>query len=135
VTSEYRAQADALDARITAAIAEYTLDDRAFDVLACDVFAHQFRWNAPYAAYARSLGVSEGTLPRTAGAIPAVPGAAFKDAALCTVAPAEAAMWFETSGTTQARSGRHYLESPLLYEDALLAGFDRALLADGARLR
>jgi hypothetical protein len=135
VTKEYRAQADALDARVRAAIAAYSLDDRAFDALACDVFAHQFRWNAPYAAYARSLGLSESSLPRTAVAIPAVPGAAFKDAALCTVAPDEAVIWFETSGTTQARSGRHYLESPLLYEDALLAGFDRALLADGAQLR
>jgi hypothetical protein len=141
VTSEYRAQADALDTRILAAIAAYldgrhrALDDAAFDALACDVFAHQFRWNAPYAAYARSLGVSASALPRTAAEIPAVPGAAFKDAALCTVAPAAAAIWFETSGTTQARSGRHYLESPRLYEAALLAGFDRAMLADGARLR
>jgi hypothetical protein len=135
VSSEYRAQADALDARIRAAIAAFALDDRAFDALACDVFAHQFRWNAPYAAYARSLGVTENALPRTAAAIPAVPGAAFKDAVLCTVPPDEAEVWFETSGTTQARSGRHYLESPLLYEDALLAGFDCAMLADGAQLR
>jgi hypothetical protein len=135
VTSEYRAQADALDARIRTAIAAYSLDDVAFDALACDVFAHQFRWNAPYAAYARSLGLTADTLPRSAAEIPAVPGAAFKDAALCTVDPATAALYFETSGTTQARSGRHYLESPVLYEAALLAGFDRALLADGARLR
>jgi hypothetical protein len=99
------------------------------------VFAHQFRWNGPYAAYARSLGISENALPRTAAAIPAVPGAAFKDAVLCTVAPERAALWFETSGTTQARSGRHYLESPALYEAALLAGFDRAMLTDGAGLR
>jgi hypothetical protein len=132
---EYRAQADALDARIMAAIAAYALDDAAFDALACDVFAHQFRWNAPYAAYARSLGISETNLPRTAAAIPAVPAAAFKDAVLCTAAPEHAALWFETSGTTEARSGRHYLESPALYEAALLAGFDRALRADGAQLR
>ena len=135
MSDDYRAQADALDARIRAAIADYALDDRAFDALACDVFAHQFRWNAPYAAYARSLGVTENALPRTAGAIPAVPGAAFKDAALCTVTPERAALWFETSGTTQARSGRHYLETPALYEAALLAGFDRAMLADGVPLR
>jgi hypothetical protein len=133
--SDYRAQADALDARIRTAIAEYALDDAAFDALACDIFAHQFRWNAPYAAYARSLGVSENLMPCTARAIPAVPGAAFKDAALSTVAPERAALWFETSGTTQARSGRHYLETPALYEAALLAGFDRALLAEGVPLR
>jgi hypothetical protein len=135
VNEDYRAQADALDARIRAAIADFALDDRAFDALACDVFAHQFHWNEPYAAYARSLGISEHALPRSAAAIPAVPAAAFKDAALCTVAPERAALWFETSGTTQARSGRHYLESAALYEAALLAGFDRALLADRAPLR
>ena len=135
MSDDYRAQADALDARILAAIADYALDDTAFDALACDVFAHQFRWNAPYGAYARSLGITDDTLPRTARAIPAVPGAAFKDAALSTVAPERAALWFETSGTTQTRSGRHYLETATLYEAALLAGFDRAMLADGVALR
>jgi Acyl-protein synthetase, LuxE len=135
VNHEYRAQADALDARIRAAIADYALDARTFDALACDVFAHQFRWNAPYAAYARSLGVREDALPQSAVAIPAVPAGAFKDAALSTVPPERAALWFETSGTTQARSGKHYLETPALYEAALLAGFDRAMLADGAVLR
>jgi hypothetical protein len=135
VSDDYRAQADALDARIRTAIAAYALDDAAFDALACAVFAHQFRWNAPYAAYARSLGISEQALPRTAAAIPAIPAAAFKDAAFSTSAPERAALWFETSGTTQARSGRHYLETPALYEAALLAGFDRAMLADGAQLR
>ena len=108
---EYRAQADALDERILAAISGYALDDAAFDALACDIFAHQFRWNAPYAAYARSLGVTEANLPRTAVAIPAVPAASFKDAELCTVPTGDAAVWFETSGTTQARSGCHYLRS------------------------
>ncbi|GAC1414880.1 MAG: hypothetical protein NVSMB5_03380 [Candidatus Velthaea sp.] len=44
-------------------------------------------------------------------------------------------MWFETSGTTVGVGGRQYLESADLYEAALLAGFERALLADGARLR
>lgn len=135
MSDDYRAQADALDTLIRTAIAAYALDDAAFDELACAVFAHQLRWNAPYAAYARSLGITEHALPRTIAALPAVPGAAFKDAAFCTVAPERAGLWFETSGTTQARSGRHFLETPALYEAALLAGFDRAMLADGARLR
>jgi hypothetical protein len=135
MSDAYRAEADALDARIIAAIAAYALDDAAFDALACEVFAHQFRWNAAYAAYARSLGVNENAMPRTAAAIPAVPAAAFKDATLSTVTPERAALWFETSGTTQARSGRHYLETPALYEAALLAGFDRAFRGDGVPLR
>ncbi len=129
----YRAEADALDARILAAIAAYALDDTAFDALACDIFAHQFRWNAPYAAYARSLGVGADALPRRAIDIPAVPAAAFKDAALCTVPPERAALWFETSGTTaNGRSGRHYLETPALYEAALSAGFARLMLGERA---
>jgi hypothetical protein len=131
-----RAEAAALDARILAAIAAYSLDAPAFDRLACDVFAHQLRWNAPYAAFARSRGVTLDRLPATAAEIPAVPAAAFKEAVLSTVDPAAAAaIWFQTSGTTAANAGRHYLATTALYEAALLAGFDRALLPDGARLR
>jgi hypothetical protein len=133
--SERAAEAAELDARIRAAIAAYALDAAAFDRLACDIFAHQFRHNAPYAAYARAGGVTPDRMPQTAAAIPAVPAAAFKEAVLSTVVPDEAALWFETSGTTAGSGGRHYLETPALYEAALLAGFDRALLADGARLR
>ncbi len=81
--------------------------------------------------------MSEDALPHRAVEIPAVPAAAFKDADLCTVPSERAALWFETSGTTQARSGKHYLESPRLYEAALLAGFERAMLGDapGAAMR
>jgi len=128
-------EAAALDARIRAAIAAYALDDRAFEALACDLFAHQFRWNAPYAAYAGARGITAASLPRRVTDIPAVPAAAFKEAVLSTVAPEAAALWFETSGTTRGVGGRHYLETSALYEAALLAGFDRAMLPDGARLR
>jgi hypothetical protein len=132
---DYATEAGALDARILAAIAAYTLDAAAFDRLACDIFAHQLRWNAPYAAYARARGVTPERLPQRAVEIPAVPAAAFKEAALTTVGAERATTWFETSGTTLGIGGRHYLETTALYEAALLAGFDRALLDDGARLR
>lgn len=128
-------EAAALDARILAAIGKYSLDVADFDALACDIFAHQFRWNDPYAAYARSRGITLDRLPRTAADIPAVPAAAFKEAILSTVPASEAARWFETSGTTVGVGGRHYLETLALYDAALLAGFDHAMLADGARLR
>jgi Acyl-protein synthetase, LuxE len=131
----YRSEAEALDARIRSVIAAYTLDDAAFDALACDIFAHQFRWNEPYAQYARSLGIAADALPKRAADIPAVPAGAFKAAVLSTVTPERATVWFQTSGTTAASSGRHYLESPDLYEAALLAAFDREMLADSARLR
>lgn len=130
-----RAEAAQLDARILAAIAAYALDGDAFDRLACDIFAYQLRWNAPYADFARSRGATPGHLPRTAAEIPAVPAAAFKEAVLSTVDPAAAAIWFQTSGTTAANAGRHYLATTALYEAALLAGFDRAMLPDATRLR
>jgi hypothetical protein len=129
------AAAAALDSRIRAAIAAYALDPRAFDRLACDIFAHQFERNAPYAAYARSRGVTAKCLPQAAHEIPAFPAGAFKEAVLSTVGADRAALYFETSGTTAGVGGRHYLESPDLYEAALLSGFDRALLADRACLR
>lgn len=131
----YRAEADALDARILAVIASGSLDDAGFDDLACAIFAHQIRYNAPYAAYARSLGIDDAHLPHRASAIPPVPAAAFKSATLSTVVPAHAALWFETSGTTLGTGGKHYLETTALYDASLLAGFDAALLADGVRLR
>ena len=130
-----RSAAAPLDARILAAIRSYALDESEFDRLACDIFAYQFRTNAPYAAYARSCGITPDRLPHRAAAIPAVPVAAFKEAVLSTVGAGGAGLWFETSGTTAGIGGRHYLETAELYEAALLAGFDRALLADGARLR
>jgi hypothetical protein len=135
MTADYRHEADALDARLQAVIAApQTLDDDAFLSLACAIFAHQTRWNAPYAAYARRLGFGPERLPETVADIPAVPSAAFKEAMLSTVGD-RAAIRFETSGTTQGRGGVHALETADIYDAALLAGFDAALLDDGARLR
>jgi hypothetical protein len=54
---------------------------------------------------------------------------------LTTFDPAEAALVFETSGTTLGTPGRHSMQTPALYDAALLAGFDRFVLRDGARLR
>ncbi|HUY11961.1 MAG TPA: hypothetical protein VMV73_06855, partial [Candidatus Dormibacteraeota bacterium] len=41
----------------------------------------------------------------------------------------------ESSGTTSGSAGRQYVENPALYDAALLAGFDRFMLPDGAALR
>ena len=135
MNDDYRREADALDARIQTIIAgRAMLDDVAFTALALAIFAHQIRWNAPYAAYARRLGFDRERMPETIAEIPAVPSAAFKEATLSTVGD-RAAVRFETSGTTQGRGGSHYLETAELYDAALLAGCDAALLDDGARLR
>ncbi|HEY0393435.1 MAG TPA: hypothetical protein VGD01_02985 [Candidatus Elarobacter sp.] len=125
----------ALDARIIGAIRAYALDDAAFLALARDLFAHQIARNAPYAAFARAHGLGAARLPQRIEDIPAVPAAAFKEARLAAFPPAATVAWFQTSGTTRGRGGRHELDTTALYEAALLASFDRMLLSDGARLR
>jgi hypothetical protein len=111
-------------------MSEIALTDHEFNHLARDIFAHQLRYNAPYAAFARSVGFDEQHLPETWREIPAVPTTAFKDATLATFDVADARIVFETSGTTAAESGRHYFEetSLALYDASLLAGFDHFML-------
>ncbi len=134
----YDIEARALDAEILGVIERWhydgePLEDRAFNDLALRLFAHQVRYNEPYARYCAALGVS--STPKSWEQIPAVPAAAFKEAALTTFDPARAALSFETSGTTRGTPGRHFMETAVLYDAALLAGFDRFVLADAARLR
>lgn len=137
--ASYEAESRALDAEILGVIQAWhesgeALSDEAFNELALRLFAYQFRYNEPYACYCATLGVAPASL-RSWEAIPGVPAAAFREAALATFDPAVAALVFETSGTTAGSPGRHYMETRTLYDAALLAGFDRFVLADGARLR
>lgn len=137
----YAAEAQRLDDTVLAAIAAWRdrgigLDDAAFDALALDIFAHQLRYNTPYARYCAAFGVSERSLPDTWSAIPAVPAAAYKEADLCTFDPQRAELVFETSGTTRGVGGKHFMETRALYDAALLAGFERSMLASASgRLR
>jgi hypothetical protein len=136
----YEADSQALDAEILAVIEAWhrtgeRLEEPAFDALALRLFAYQLRYNEPYARYCARLGVTLSSLPPTWAGIPAVPAPAFKSAALATFAPDAAALIFETSGTTGGTGGKHYLETPALYDAALLAGFDRFMLADAPKLR
>jgi hypothetical protein len=134
---EYQTESRALDAEILGIVSAWhgrgePMSDGAFNDLALRLFAYQLRYNQPYARYCAALGA---TSPSTWEAIPAVPAPAFKEAALTTFDPAAAALVFETSGTTRGTCGRHYMENAALYDAALLAGFDRFVLTDGARLR
>jgi hypothetical protein len=128
-------EAGRLDAAILRVIAAYDLDEGGFNALACELAAHQLRRNAPYRAFAARLGVTPEAPPRSWRDVPAVPAAAFRDAALATFDVRGAQCEFHTSGTTRARSGRHFIERADLYEASLLATFDRLMLPDGARLR
>jgi Acyl-protein synthetase, LuxE len=111
------------------------LADREFDDLALRIFAYQIRYNEPYARYCASLGVSASAPPASWQSIPAVASDTFKEVTLTTFDPARAALAFQTSGTTSGTGGRHYMETRTLYDAVLLAGFDRFMLPDGARLR
>jgi hypothetical protein len=135
--STYQAQSLALEAEILGVIERWhrdgsAIDEWSFNDLALRLFAYQVRYDAAYGRYCAALGV---TAPQTWEQIPAVPAQAFKEAALTTFDPARAALVFETSGTSTSAPGRHYMETPALYDAALLAGFDRFVLSDGARLR
>jgi hypothetical protein len=134
----YKSESEALDAEILDVIERWhhtgePLPNEAFDRLARRIFEHQFRYNEPYAGYCARLGVTAS--PSSWEQIPAVPAPAFRDAALTTFDSAGALLVFHTSGTASGSWGRHYMETPSLYDAALLAGFDRFVLRDGARLR
>ncbi|GAC1560303.1 MAG: coenzyme F390 synthetase [Vulcanimicrobiaceae bacterium] len=129
-----------LDERFLAMVRAYAAtgvgpDEAQFDALARETFAYQYATNAPYRAYAQSRGVGDPHAPRTWREVPAVPASAFKDATLATFDIARRELEFHTSGTTADRSGKHYVERAALYDASLLAGFDRFMLADRAKLR
>lgn len=133
---DYSAESRRLDAQILGVIEHWRrtgepCSDEAFNALALRLFDYQLRYNASYARYCERLGA---TALRSWDEIPGVPAAAFKEAALTTFEPARAALTFETSGTTAGIPGRHYMETPALYDAALLAAFDRLVL-HGERLR
>lgn len=134
----YSTESQALDGEILGVIERWHrsgewLSDGAFNDLALRLFDYQLRYNEPYARYCARLGVT--TAPGSWERIPAVPAPAFRDAALATASPQHAALAFHTSGTTTGVPGRHYMETPALYDAALLAAFERFVLPDGARLR
>jgi hypothetical protein len=114
---------------------ESACDAAGFEQFALRVCAYQLATNPPYARFAAAHGFTPARLPRTLLEIPAVPAAAFKDATLATFDVGRAALEFHTSGTSGAAPGRHFFERAALYDAALLAAFDRFMLADGVRLR
>jgi hypothetical protein len=137
---DYHIESQALDREILGVIdawhqhgAELTHGE--FNDLALRLFDYQLRNNAPYGRYCERLGVTRDAFPASWEAIPAVPAPAFKEATLATFDARDAALTFETSGTSDGKPGRHYSETAALYDAALLAGFDRFMLADAVTLR
>lgn len=103
-----------------------------FDDVARRLFAFQFESNPIYRRYCERRGAR----PDAIGSwreIPAVPTDAFKAAPLFCGDPADAAGFFETSGTTQgsAARGRHFFRETGVYDAALLRSFQPHLLPEG----
>lgn len=125
-----------LEPRVLQAITgDAPLDDAAFDQLAREVFAFQYRANEPYRRFCDLRGRTPAAVTSWQE-IPAVPAAAFKEVPLTVFPPEQAARAFTTSGTTQGgeRQGTHYLLADTLYNASLLRSFARMVLPDGARL-
>lgn len=136
----YATESFALDADILAVVDGWhrhgrDVSDGDFNDFALRLLDYQLQYNAPYDRYCAGFGFSRNKLPASWNEIPAVPAAAFKEATLATFDPAHAALAFETSGTTSGTGGRHFMETRSLYDAVLLAGFERYVLDDGARLR
>lgn len=109
-------------------------DERRFAELALRIYRYQFAANAPYRRYCDRRGQTPETVDHWRD-IPAVATDAFKETALTCFPPEQAAVVFETSGTTrQIVRGKHYLRGLELYEAALAPTFATYVLPDGAHL-
>src|SRR5207248_1948604 len=111
---------DRLHTKILAALAAEPVSDHAFNALALEIYDLQRTHNAIYSAY---LDAISAPAPHTWREIPALPAAAFKRAPVTAFPNEQATVWFETSGTTQAETGRHYFRSLELYEAAIIPNF------------
>lgn len=107
----------------------WTQDEERFDILARQLFAHQFARCAPYARFAQGRGLTPESI-ESWHEIPAVPAAAFKEMALRSFPESETKKTFRTSGTSGQKRGELHLDTLSLYEASLLASLRTLLLAD-----
>ncbi len=106
--------------------------DRVFNKIALEIFEYQFINNIPYQQYCKSIG----QFPQKVfhwKEIPAIPVSAFKEASLTCFPIKKSKKVFYTSGTTQQKKGRHYLENLNLYEASLLTNFKHTFSIENSR--
>ena len=119
-----------LDAEILEAVGrgwDDPLGDIAFDRLARDVFAHQFRFNSVYRQFCLLHGVSAPADVADWRHIPPVPTGAFKVGRWATFPQEHDRAAFRTSGTTRTARGVHYFDTLALYNAAIVASARRFL--------
>jgi hypothetical protein len=131
-------EAERLDAEILHAIGSGwadPIDASAFDRLARDIFAHQFRFNPIYRQFCALRSISA---PRDVvewKQIPPVPTGAFKVGRWATFPEQREAAAFRTSGTSQGTRGVHRFDTLALYNAAIISSAHRFLFPDRERIR
>ncbi|HEY7473338.1 MAG TPA: hypothetical protein VIE68_13445 [Gemmatimonadota bacterium] len=131
-------EAAGLDSEILEAIGrgwDDPLGDAAFDRLARDVFAHQFRFNPVYRQFCLLQGVSAPADVDDWRRIPFVPTGAFKVGRWATFPEDRERVAFRTSGTTGPAPGVHRFETLALYNAAIVSSARRWLVPDRDRIR
>jgi len=108
---------------------DWQRDDDRFDDLARKVFRHQYEHCRPYRRFASARGIDPDQL-QDWREIPAIPCAAFKEAALRSFPAALTCKTFRTSGTTTDARGELQLDTLALYEASLLPTIERHVFPD-----
>ncbi|HEV2037344.1 MAG TPA: hypothetical protein VGQ96_01965, partial [Candidatus Eremiobacteraceae bacterium] len=125
-----------LDRRIAAFITQVNPNDAEFRSLALELFAYQYRNNAPYQALCDHRGRSPKNVDSWQD-VPAVTAASFGDARLACFRADRTALSFVSSGTSRGGSkpSVHELENTALYDASLLTHFRRWVLPDCRKIR
>jgi hypothetical protein len=98
------------------------LGDDEFAVAALEQLRRQAQENPVYNRFLSGLGLDPLKLAHWED-FPALPVSAFRGQPVCCFPPEEAKAIFETSGTTAAKTGKHYFADLTYYEKSLLTGF------------
>lgn len=120
------------EAALAGAIAEFITEPPSyrtgnrFEELASDLFAYQYKYNAPYRRLCDSLDLAPGRV-NCIEAIPAVPATAFKNFSLSCVPYGEIKRTFYSSGTVSGARSSHYMnrQALSLYRVSLLECYHR----------
>ncbi|MDR0534646.1 MAG: hypothetical protein LBH01_11910 [Verrucomicrobiales bacterium] len=98
------------------------LSEEEFAVGALRQLRRQAADNPVYGRFLSGLGLDPLKLANWQD-FPALPVSAFREQAVCCFPSEQAKAVFETSGTTENKTGRHYFKDLRYYEKSLLAGF------------
>lgn len=100
----------------------HNINAAGFDNIALDLFRYQYHNNELYRAFTDALHVVPDTVDSIEN-IPFLPISFFKTHRVASGQWQDAALIFESSGTTGTDTSKHYVHDAALYREALLQGF------------